>query len=59
MKCPLCNVEMRIDKTAFVIKEDGSYAQKMYLKCRNRECPNYDRIVTSVYDPIVVTPDDE
>ena len=59
MKCPVCNVEMRIDKTAFVIKEDGTYAQKMYLKCRNRECTNYDRIVDAVYSPIEVVQDDE
>jgi len=58
VKCPLCNVEMRIDKTAFVIKEDGTYAQKIYLKCRSRECANYNKIVATKYDPIQVSPDD-
>lgn len=58
MKCPLCHNEMRIDKTILVKKDDGTYANKMYLKCRSKDCVNFDKVTQTIYEPVKVIADD-
>lgn len=43
MKCPLCNVEARIDSVSPVLKSDGLYNRISY-KCRTKSCSNYDKV---------------
>ena len=51
MKCPLCNVEMRITKTRNILENDNTpdAETKLYveqdLSCMNKNCPNYEKIV--------------
>ena len=40
MKCPLCQVEMRITHT----HEDEEKIEQEYT-CKNKECPNYNTVV--------------
>lgn len=53
MKCPLCNVEMRITKTRNIVEMDGE-TPKLYfdqdLTCMNKQCANYEKVVTTVRD---------
>ena len=51
MKCPLCDVEMRITSTKNIVKMDGDtphlfVAQDM--TCMNKKCHNYEKVVETV-----------
>jgi len=51
MKCPLCNVEMRITNTKNIVRivEDKVHLFiSQDLSCMNKNCANYDKVVTSV-----------
>ena len=52
MKCPLCQVEMRITRSRNVIEFDEEQKPKLFieqdLSCMNRKCDNYDKVVTTV-----------
>lgn len=54
MKCPLCNVEMRITKFRNILENDNTpdAETKLYveqdLTCLNKECANYEKIVQTV-----------
>lgn len=43
MKCPLCNVEARIETTSLVLKKDGIY-DRFFYKCRTKGCGNYGKV---------------
>lgn len=58
MKCPLCNTEMRIMATSYVTNE-GRIFVKQDFTCRKRDCPNYDKLVKSVYAPLGDIQEDE
>lgn len=51
MKCPLCKIEMRISRTRNILENDNTpdAETKLYveqeLKCLNKSCPNYDKVV--------------
>lgn len=51
MKCPLCQVEMRITRSANVLENDDTPDKptKLYTEqdftCFNRNCENYDKVV--------------
>lgn len=53
MKCPLCNIEMRIVKSAVRFENDDTpdFQTKAYrvltLKCRNPQCTGYETQVES------------
>ena len=54
MKCPLCNVEMRITSSKNVIENDDtpSVETKLYvvqeLSCMNSNCNNYNKVVETI-----------
>ena len=58
MKCPLCNTEMRIKATDYVMN-DGKLFTKQMFTCRNKTCPNHDKDVKAIYIPMVVSQDNE
>ena len=51
MKCPLCQVEMRICRSRNVLENDNTpdAETKLFieqeLKCLNKNCKNYDKVV--------------
>ena len=51
MKCPLCNTEMRILATSYVTN-NGEIFTKQDFTCRKKDCPNYGKLVKSVYAPL-------
>lgn len=48
MKCPLCEIEAQIIKSAYVIK-DGKLFRKMVYSCRNKECSNFEKEIHKEY----------
>ena len=60
MKCPLCQVEMRISRSRNVVENDDTpdVETKLYvdqeLKCLNRNCANYDKVVQTVRNEIPI-----
>ena len=54
MKCPKCDVDMKIYDNATVHRPDGTYAQRMRLECISPNCENYQKIVEVIYHPIDV-----
>ena len=56
MLCPKCKTEMRV-QTHFSIQGDKSAdtPTKLFLVqefyCRNKSCPDYDKLVTTVQNP--------
>ena len=57
MKCPLCNTEMRIKSSGYVVN-DGKLFTKQVLTCRKKDCPNYEKDVKIIYSPLEVTEDE-
>ena len=60
MKCPLCQVEMRISKSRMVVENDDTPNEetKLYveqeLTCMNKGCANYESVVETYKNPIPV-----
>ena len=54
MKCPLCNVEMRITKVRNILEDDDTPDKetKLFiiqeLSCLNKDCPNNGQVVQTV-----------
>ena len=44
MLCPLCSIEARISKSAYVIRDNKLYIRFEY-SCRNKSCSNYDKVI--------------
>lgn len=51
MKCPLCQVEMRISHSRNIVENDNTPDEetKLFvvqdLTCMNKNCANYERVV--------------
>ncbi len=56
MKCPLCNTEMRIQSSEYVLNQGKLFA-KQILVCRKKDCSNYNKEVKTVYVPLEVSED--
>lgn len=60
MKCPLCNLEMRITKTRNILENDNTpdAETKLYveqdLSCLNKNCSNYEKVVETVRTEIPI-----
>lgn len=60
MKCPLCNIEMRITRTRNILENDNTpdAETKLYveqeLKCVNKNCNNYDKVVETTRNEIQI-----
>jgi hypothetical protein len=58
MKCPLCNVEARIQRTYTKVVGDTSpeTETKVYTAhdfvCRNKQCSNYEKVFQTVENEI-------
>ncbi len=59
MKCPACQVEGRITSNKIVRRKDGTFAYKMEITCRNKQCPEYGKVVAVKYNPVEITDDNE
>lgn len=63
VKCPLCNVEMAISCHRYRIAGDDSpdTDTKLYIEqdlvCRNAQCANHGKVVTTVKTPLELTKD--
>jgi len=58
MKCPLCNTEMRINSSSYVMNE-GTLSMKQEYICRNKTCANFGKVVKAQYIPLHFTQDSE
>ena len=60
MKCPLCQVEMRISKSRYILEDDDTPDRptKLYvvqnLSCVNKACENYDKDVETIKTEIPI-----
>lgn len=60
MKCPLCQVELRITRSRNVVENDDTpdTATKLYieqeLSCLNRNCNNFNKVVETVKNEIPI-----
>ena len=58
MKCPLCQVEMRITRSRNVVENDTtpSVPTRLFveqdLSCLNKQCPNYKKVVKTIRNEI-------
>ena len=65
MKCPLCNIEMRINATRYVVRNDDSTDKEteLYMEqdliCRNSKCPNFQHVVEVKKNPIPLSKQSE
>lgn len=58
MKCPRCNVEMRINSSGYVLRGDKLFKRLGYV-CRNKDCSNYGQLVKNDYIPLEVAEETE
>lgn len=60
MKCPLCQVEMRITRSRNVVENDDTPDKqtKLFveqdLSCMNKSCKNYQTVVSTVKSEIPI-----
>lgn len=60
MKCPICQVEMRICRSRNVVENDDTpdAPTKLFveqdLMCRNKECQNFDKVVDTVRNELPI-----
>lgn len=60
MKCPLCNIEMRITKSRNVLENDNTpdTPTKLYveqdLSCLNKNCQNFKKVVKTVKNELPI-----
>ena len=53
MKCPLCEIEMRITKTRNIVEIEDNVPHLYHevdLSCMNKQCENYDTVVETLRD---------
>lgn len=60
MKCPLCQVEMRIIRSRNVVTNDDTpdTPTKLYveqdLSCLNKNCGNYEKVVETIRNELPI-----
>lgn len=61
MKCPLCQVEMRISKTRYKTTKEPPIRlfAVQSLICRNKQCENFGAVVDEVEHELAVNEDEE
>lgn len=55
MKCPICNIEARVEMKPKAVKKEGKYYHKMVFVCRNKECSKYEKEIGTEYTEFEVT----
>ena len=58
MKCPLCHIEARIERSNLVVNQ-GTVSYRIQYKCRTRTCANVNQVFKTQYDPVELVPDSE
>lgn len=46
MKCPKCDIEAHITSSKNVMK-DGKLFRRMEFSCRNKQCPDYEKVIAT------------
>lgn len=46
MKCPKCDIEARITSSKNVMK-GGQLFRRIEYSCRNKNCPDYDKVIAT------------
>lgn len=54
MKCPLCDIEAQIASSKLVMI-DGKLYRRQIFKCRNKQCPNFEKEVGRIDNPLEYT----
>jgi hypothetical protein len=60
MKCPLCQVEMRITRSRNILENDDNpdIPTKLFVvqevSCMNKDCANYGKVVDSVKNELPI-----
>lgn len=60
MKCPKCQLELRISRSRNIVENDDTPNEdtKLYIvqefKCRNKDCDNYDTVVETVKNELPI-----
>jgi hypothetical protein len=56
MLCPLCQTEMRISRSVYRLKniDPPEMVIAHDLVCRSKKCPNYDKVVKTIENPVEV-----
>lgn len=56
MLCPLCQTEMRISRSVYRLKKIDPPEMVIAhdLVCRSKQCPNYDKVVETIENPVEV-----
>lgn len=60
MKCPLCQVEMRITRSRNILENDDNpdVPTKLFVvqevSCMNKDCANYEKVVDSVKNELPI-----
>jgi hypothetical protein len=60
MKCPLCQVEMRITRSRNILENDNDpdIPTKLFVvqevSCMNKDCANYEKVVDSVKNELPI-----
>jgi hypothetical protein len=60
MKCPLCQVEMRITRSRNILENDNDpdIPTKLFVvqevSCMNKDCANYGKVVDSVKNELPI-----
>lgn len=53
MKCPLCQVELRISKSRNIVEVVDNVPHLYYemdMSCMNKNCENYEKVVKTTRD---------
>lgn len=56
MKCPLCQVEMRITKSRYVVEDEEEVRLfiEQDMTCVNKDCSNYNTVVETTKTEIPI-----
>lgn len=60
MKCPLCNIEMRITSSKNIVENDDTpdTETKLFvmqdLTCMNKNCSNFEKVVETVKNELPI-----
>lgn len=60
MKCPLCQVEMRITRSRNILENDDNpdIPTRLFVvqevSCMNKDCANYEKVVDSVKNELPI-----
>lgn len=63
MKCPLCDIEMAIKRSRYTVSGDESpdtetkLFNEQVLSCRNKKCPNFQKDVSVIKNPLQLSKD--